>query len=359
VEWVAISFSQGSSQLSDQTRISWIGRRVLYHWATWEAHVIGPVLSPVRLTATPWTIGRQASLSMGISQARILDWVAMPSSRGSSQSRVQTQVSRIAGGFFTVWATREAHMIGPRSYLRQSWVWNLVFHTLSPSWCYSIKNLWIVLHPSMQWGRGKREPHLQETAKSTPAPSCALKMNQTRWCKLVCHLSMAFLLTRKLIKKIVCCTQSLSCVQLLATPWTVALQAPLAIEFSRQEYWGRLPFPPPGDLAWVFFISCIGRWIFYHWATWEAQLKNRNTTVKKLQSSSFSPRSQSYFKSFYILARVRCESVNTFAVIKGTLSHYRQRLLIHSMINMFSTKDICFILQKILIFRTHLNICTI
>ena len=143
------------------------------------------MLSRVRLTATPWTIGRQASLSMGISQARILDWVAMPSSRGSSQSRVQTQVSCIAGGFFTVWATREAHMIGPRSYLRQGWVGNLVFHTVSPSWCYNIKNLWIVLHPSMQWGRGKREPHLQETAKSTPAPSCALKMNQTRWCKLV------------------------------------------------------------------------------------------------------------------------------------------------------------------------------
>ena len=30
--------------------------------------------------------------------------------------------------------------------------------------------------------------------------------------------------------------------------WTVALQAPLSVEFSRQEYWIRLPFPPPGDL---------------------------------------------------------------------------------------------------------------
>ena len=41
-------------------------------------------------------------------QARILEWVAMPSSRGSSYSRDQTQVSCIAGGFFTIWATREA-----------------------------------------------------------------------------------------------------------------------------------------------------------------------------------------------------------------------------------------------------------
>ena len=41
---------------------------------------------------------------------------------------------------------------------------------------------------------------------------------------------------------------SFSCVQLFATPWTVALQAPLSIGFSRQEYWGGLPCPPPGDL---------------------------------------------------------------------------------------------------------------
>ena len=44
----------------------------------------------------------------GILQARILEWVAFPFSRGSSQSRDQTQVSHIAGRFFTSWATREA-----------------------------------------------------------------------------------------------------------------------------------------------------------------------------------------------------------------------------------------------------------
>ena len=45
----------------------------------------------------------------GILQARILEWVAMPSSRGSSQPRDQTQVSCTGGRFFTIWATREAH----------------------------------------------------------------------------------------------------------------------------------------------------------------------------------------------------------------------------------------------------------
>ena len=40
----------------------------------------------------------------------------------------------------------------------------------------------------------------------------------------------------------------LSRVQLLATPWTVTRQAPLPMEFPRQESWRGLPFPPPGDL---------------------------------------------------------------------------------------------------------------
>ena len=44
----------------------------------------------------------------GILQARILEWAAIPFSRGSSQPRDRTQVSCIAGGFFTNWATREA-----------------------------------------------------------------------------------------------------------------------------------------------------------------------------------------------------------------------------------------------------------
>ena len=44
----------------------------------------------------------------GILHARILEWVAIPFSRGSSQPRGQTQVSHTAGGFFTSWATREA-----------------------------------------------------------------------------------------------------------------------------------------------------------------------------------------------------------------------------------------------------------
>ena len=45
----------------------------------------------------------------GILQAR-LEWVAFPFSRGSSQPRDPTQVSHVAGGFLTSWATKEAHI---------------------------------------------------------------------------------------------------------------------------------------------------------------------------------------------------------------------------------------------------------
>ena len=43
-------------------------------------------------------------------QARILEWVVFPFSRGSSQHRDRTQVSCIAGGLFTSWGTREAQI---------------------------------------------------------------------------------------------------------------------------------------------------------------------------------------------------------------------------------------------------------
>ena len=45
-----------------------------------------------------------------------------------------------------------------------------------------------------------------------------------------------------------CMLSCFSCVQLFAILWTVALQDPLSVGFSRQEYCSGLPCPPPGDL---------------------------------------------------------------------------------------------------------------
>ena len=65
------------------------------------------LLSHVQLFVTPMDY-----IACGILQARILEWVAVPFSRGSSQLRDQTQVFHIAGWFFTSWATREAQETG-------------------------------------------------------------------------------------------------------------------------------------------------------------------------------------------------------------------------------------------------------
>ena len=61
------------------------------------------------------------------------------------------------------------------------------------------------------------------------------------------------------------------------TPWTVAHQAPPAMEFSRQEYWSGVPFPSPGDLPDpgiepMYLLSFASAGVFFTTsATWEAK----------------------------------------------------------------------------------------
>ena len=78
----------------------------------------------------------------GILQARIMEWVAIPFSRGSSQPRDGTQVSRIAGGFFTSWTTREAQTLcgaqnpGPWSKATSTlYLWCAMVQRQLPSFC--------------------------------------------------------------------------------------------------------------------------------------------------------------------------------------------------------------------------------
>ena len=69
-------------------------------WICWS-------LSHFQLFVTPWTIARQVPLSMGIIQTRILECIAIPFSKGSSQPRDWIRVSCTTGRFFTIWVTRE------------------------------------------------------------------------------------------------------------------------------------------------------------------------------------------------------------------------------------------------------------
>ena len=73
------------------------------------------MLSHVQL-CHPMDCSLPASFAYGITQARILEWVAISSFRGSSWPRARTRVSHIAGRFFIFWATREAPADLPQSH---------------------------------------------------------------------------------------------------------------------------------------------------------------------------------------------------------------------------------------------------
>ena len=84
-------------------------------WEAWTEKSLSRVLLCASMDCSPWIL-----------QARTLEWVAFPFSRGSSQARDWTQVSRIAGGFFTSWTTREA-----REYCCE---WVAYSFSRGPSW---------------------------------------------------------------------------------------------------------------------------------------------------------------------------------------------------------------------------------
>ena len=99
--------------------ISYGSSQIWRLWWVWEAIYIFKVPShlvslscnqwnclAVSDSVIPWSL--PGSSIHGIFQARVLEWISISFSRGSSWSRDWTQVSRIAGRCFTVWATREA-----------------------------------------------------------------------------------------------------------------------------------------------------------------------------------------------------------------------------------------------------------
>ena len=117
----------------DSVWASIIGRILL---ASCESEV--KVAQSVRLFETPWTY-----IVHGILQDRILEWVPFPFSRGSSQPRGRTQVSHIAGGFFTSWATREAQeWLSPAQLFA---IPRTVAHQALPSMKVSSQKCWSVL----------------------------------------------------------------------------------------------------------------------------------------------------------------------------------------------------------------------
>ena len=130
----------------------------------------------------------------GVSQARTLEWVAIPFSSGSSQARDQTHVSCIAGGFFTIWDTRETP-------------------AATAAAAKSLQSCLTLCDP------------MDGSPPSSPIPGI-LQARTLKW------VAISFSNAWKWNVKV----KSLSRVRLWATPWTAAYQASPSMGFSRQEY---------------------------------------------------------------------------------------------------------------------------
>ena len=139
-----------------------------------------------------------------ILQARILEWVAISFCMGSSWCRGWTRVSYIAGIFFTIWATGK---------------------TLRLTAAAAAKSL-------------QSCPTLCSPVDSSPAGSPNPGILQVRTLEWIAVSSSNAWKWKVKVK-------SLSCIRLLATPWTAAYQAPLSMGFSRQEYWSGVTLPSP------------------------------------------------------------------------------------------------------------------
>ena len=85
---------------------NWLSHTLAFSWLWFDVRSVKVAQS------CPPVCHPRGSTVHGILQARILEWVAFPFSRGSSQLKDQTQISHIAEGFFTVWVTRKPKNIG-------------------------------------------------------------------------------------------------------------------------------------------------------------------------------------------------------------------------------------------------------
>ena len=144
----------------------------------------------------------------------------------------------------------------------------LIFHS-SPNqfpMCWSV-------HSGRYWAAG--EGSCVTSLHSPGAHSSQILFGKDTLIMLIITLIM-LMLNMTLIMLMISC---FSHVQLFATPWTIARQAPLSMGFSRQEYWSGLPCPSLGDLPdpWIkpaslkspalvggFFVCFLFIYFFYH-----------------------------------------------------------------------------------------------
>ena len=113
VQWLRLSVSNAGAQLwslvrkIDSTCYNWKIPHVSTKTQESQINQSSSVAQSRPTLCDPMDCNSPSSSIHGIIQARILEWVTMPISRGSSQPKDWIQVSLIAGGFFTTWGTKE------------------------------------------------------------------------------------------------------------------------------------------------------------------------------------------------------------------------------------------------------------
>ena len=151
----------------------------------------------------------------GILQARILEWVTIPFSRGVYWPRGQTWVSHIASAFFSL-----IHQGSPDTSIPiLKWRWTNTVICLSEGKIWNT-NTWQVRE--YRQSPYQVNSHLLDIVKISSYPGTKIMTSYVLSC--------------------------FSPVQLFATLWTEVGQTPLSMGFSKQEYWNELSCPPPGDL---------------------------------------------------------------------------------------------------------------
>ena len=180
------------------------------------------VLQSCPILCDPMDCSPPGSCPQGIIQARILEWVVVFSSRGSSQPRDGTHLFFVfpvlAGRFFATNATWEALISFLGLYYKSRGLKQQIF-ILSHFWRLEFQNQ----------GVGRVSSPWRLWICSTPSPSSSVEVARgVTWLESLCY--------------------SFSNVWLFVIQWTIVHQASLSKGFSRQEYWSGLPFPFPGYL---------------------------------------------------------------------------------------------------------------
>ena len=107
-----------------------------------------------------------------------------------------------------------------------------------------------------------------------------------------------------------CMLRRFTHVQLFATPWTIAHQTPLSIEFCRQEYWSGLPCPPPG----IFPAQGLNPHLLHlqHWQAGSLPLVLPGKPLSFLKLVLFLLNTVCFFSTFFFLSISFCVIVKIF-----------------------------------------------